>query len=62
MRWPHYSSRTCGPCGCAIEECECIARTVREMTFLRPTDELLEEIAEQETHADAIAATIVAMK
>lgn len=44
MNWPHFSSRTCGPCGCAIEECECLDRQVRALTTLAPVDELLSEL------------------
>lgn len=44
MSWPHYYSRTCGPCGCAIEECECADRKVRQLTTLAPADELLAEL------------------
>lgn len=44
MSYPHYYNRSCGPCGCALEECECSERQVRELTTLAPVDELLSEL------------------
>lgn len=46
MSWPHLYNRSCSPCGCALEECECAARQAKTLSTLPPVDELLSELDE----------------